>query len=863
LLLQLVFDRPREALGAAEALLASRPALVDAAVAHQVIGLVQREFGDLAVAVRHLRTAVRLARKAGSQAREADALATLGTALVHAGRADAGVAALDEALDKASGVSRARIRYRRGASLEVLGRHQDALADLRLAIPALRRAGDDIWTGRALTYRGLISLACGDIDHADRDFRAAERIHSRTGQRHEFAVARWNRGLAAFRAGDLPVALERLDDAVRQCRAAGVMPPDLVADRCSVLLVAGLPVESMVAAEAAADELRHAHGMATRRTELLLVAARAAYAAGDFAGAERRAGAVVEAFGRQRRTWWREHAVLLRLQSRFRAAGPTPRLLASATEVADRLHALTSPDAVQADLLAGRVALGVGRLDEARPPLTRASGSRHAGPVAARITGWLARALLSEAEGRDAAMLAACRRGLDLLDEYRVTLGATELRARVTSQGAELAELAQRSAARSGQARRLLVWSERWRATACAVPPVRPPDDRAALVDLVAMREISVSISRARERGEPVTSRERERARLETRIRDRALRVAGPESADRLPVEFSPDALLAALGTSTVLVEIVPVDGVLQVLVCAGGRVRRVEAGSAAQAASAVEQACWLLRRAAYAVARTPDPRLGQLAALGLRLQELLLGSAANHLGDGEVVLVPPGRLQGAPWSLLPVLAERAHAVVPSARAWLTARSMPDPGGGVVLVRGPDLSSGGGEMEQVAALHDDPVVLDGEQATAAAVTAALEDSALAHIAAHGDFRSASPLLSSLRMVDGPLTVYDLERLRRAPYRIVLSCCDSARLAPVGADELLGFATALLPLGTAGIVAGVVPVNDAATVPLMIDLHRSVALGCSLPQALLAARVAAQGDQMRDITSRSFVAVGAA
>ena len=68
-------------------------------------------------------------------------------------------------------------------------------------------------------------------------------------------------------------------------------------------------------------------------------------------------------------------------------------------------------------------------------------------------------------------------------------------------------------------------------------------------------------------------------------------------------------------------------------------------------------------------------------------------------------------------------------------------------------------------------------------------------------------------------------VHDLERLHRAPFRLILPSCESGLLAPAGADELLGLASALLPLGTAGIVAAVAQVNDAAAAPLMLALHR--------------------------------------
>ena len=159
-------------------------------------------------------------------------------------------------------------------------------------------------------------------------------------------------------------------------------------------------------------------------------------------------------------------------------------------------------------------------------------------------------------------------------------------------------------------------------------------------------------------------------------------------------------------------------------------------------------------------------------------------------------------------------------------------------------------------------LYDDVTVLADENATASRVLEALDGAWLAHIAAHGDFRADSPLFSSLRLHDGPLTVYDFEQLRRAPYLLVLSSCDSGVVAPVGADELLGLVSSLLPLGTAGIVAGVVQLNDDAIVPVMADLHRHLRAGRSLPEALHATRRAASADPVRHATAVSLVALGA-
>jgi CHAT domain-containing protein len=79
---------------------------------------------------------------------------------------------------------------------------------------------------------------------------------------------------------------------------------------------------------------------------------------------------------------------------------------------------------------------------------------------------------------------------------------------------------------------------------------------------------------------------------------------------------------------------------------------------------------------------------------------------------------------------------------------------------------------------------------------------------------------------------------------------------------VGADELLGLVSSLVPLGAAGIVASIVPVNDQAAVPLMLALHDALQRGATLPEALLAARKATSDDPLAEATAHSFVALGA-
>ncbi|KOG34271.1 CHAT domain-containing protein [Streptomyces resistomycificus] len=856
----MVFAAPNEALARAEHVLESDPSPWCASVAHQVIGIWQRDWGDMKVALHHLRRARDLAARAGSADREADVLAALGVALVHAGRTREGLKELERGVAVSGGHTRARVLYRRAYASWVLGHHRAALDDVRRSIPVLRQADDVIWTARALTLRATVHLALGTVDRADADFTAAEALWDTTGQEHDKADAVESRGLAAFRSGDIPVALRLLDEAGERYAKLGTPTFMLNIRRCEVLMAAGLAPEALAEADAAIGVLDGIGGQSTRKAELLLAAARAARLAGDPHTAIARADMAVRLFAGQRRTWWETHARLVLIEARVAAGRGSGRLVADTAAVAERLASFGSPAAPEASLLAGRIALGLGWTADAERHLTAAARSRHSGPPLARMTGWAAQALWARAAGSGRGVLEACRRGLDVLDDHRMTLGASELRARATAQGAELAALAQQASLDSGGPRRLLVWSERWRATVLSAPPTRPPADPALLSGLTAFREIAARAEAARMEGRPVPTLERDQRRLEREIRSRTLHIRGeaPGGGDR----FDPARLLARLGDDDVrLVELAVVDGRVHVLLCGQGRVRRFEAGLLAAAETEAEHVQAGLRRLAHPGA---EARLPVVEAAGRRLEELLLGPAAAQLGSGPVVVVPPGRLHRVPWALLPSLRERVFSVSPSASSWLRAReTSPPPGGRQVLVRGPGLATGGAEVPELAERYGGSTVLEHEDARVPRVLAELDGSALAHIAAHGTFRADSPLFSSLRMADGPLIVHDFERLDRSPYRIILSCCDTARFASVGADELLGLVTALLPLGTAGVVACSAPVNDAAVVPLMLALHKGLSAGLSLAEGLRDARAALPGDATHQATGWAFSAFGAA
>ncbi len=233
----------------------------------------------------------------------------------------------------------------------------------------------------------------------------------------------------------------------------------------------------------------------------------------------------------------------------------------------------------------------------------------------------------------------------------------------------------------------------------------------------------------------------------------------------------------------------------------------------------------------------------------------------------GEVVVVPTGPLQGLPWPLLPSLAHRTVTVSPSGCLWAGARSglaESAGSGGALLVCGAGLPGGEAEIERLRRIHAGAIVLTGDRATVPAVTDAMARADLVHLAAHGSFRADNPMFSSLGLHDGPLTVYDLESLSRAPTTVILPACDAGRASVRHGDELLGTATALLQVGVRTVIAPVTVVPDAGVVPpLMEELHRLIGRGFAPAAALVQARLhlARTLDDVQAATAASFVAIG--
>ncbi|WP_408897669.1 CHAT domain-containing protein [Nocardioides sp. R1-1] len=837
-LLDLAIDRPVEAERRAQDILTAEPDDRSRSIALQALGIVVRDRGLASDAIALLRQARRAAVRSRDADRESDVRATLGATLAMAGQTAAGLRELERALSRSSGATYARAAVRYAGVLTMVGRFDDARPVMERAVAALRQTGDAVWEARAHLWLAHIDLTTGMVDAAERATLAGMRILTDLGETGDLHSATAYLGEIALARGDLATALSRFREAAgdpdsgdawfdyAECLARGYLAVGMPGEAVRVLDV---PTERLTPAQAAEQALRLAVALLDADCPERAVDA---------------ADRAVALFEQQDRAWFLRRARIVAARGRW-ALGATGGMSGEVQQLAQDLHAEHAPDAALALTLAGQVSSGAAR----RRHWETAASYRHHPNALVRAAAWHARALAREETKDRGGVLRAAAAGLDAIDEHRRLIGSSELRALATAHGRELTAIALRHAA--FDARTLLRWSERTRATALAQPPATS-DATTIPASLAALRDNGRQLAQARQEGAPTDELERERLRLERAVRAESHTLSATTAAQQQPPQV--EEILAATG-DTALVELVDVDGSLHVVVAHAGRVRRRVAADTSAVAALLGPAAMLLRRAARG-------RPADTTSLGRALQEAILGDAVGLLPDAPVVLAPTARLHGLAWPLLPTLQDRPFAVVPSAGQWLRARATtpPDPAT-TVLVCGPALASGGAEVPVLAERHPEAVLLDGPAATLDAVLSHLDGAGLVHLAAHGRFRADSPLFSALDLADGPLTVHDLERVRRAPYRVVLSACESGVLAPVGAQELLGLAAALFALGTAGLVCSVGEVNDAATADLMVGLHAALASGSDPATALFEVRRGAAGDPVAAGTAAAFLALG--
>jgi tetratricopeptide (TPR) repeat protein len=837
--------------------------LASESVAERALGIAAVHLDDIDAAVRHLRLAISLGDRAGSAGLAAEARIRLAFALSIRGRPRQGMHEIAAALPDLHGASRARAEAQRAAIFNLLGQFDDALARYRTAVPALRRARDHLWLQRVLCNRAIAHGYRHEFAAAEADLHEAEVLCRNLDLDLSLAIVYQNLGWLRSVQSDIPSAIGYFDMAERRFRALDTHQLGwLLKDRSELLLSVHLVAEAREAAEEAVAELERMNRQIALPEARLLVAQTAARD-GDPHRALDQAYQAMREFNRQQRPRWATLARFIVLRSRLAGTHQSRVAVSHLEKAADDLSAAGwSATALEARLLASQLALERGRTSRGCEQLKQVSRQRHRGPVLLRARAWYCEALLRRAGGNRRGAALAIRTAMRILDEHRAGLGAIDLRAYASGHRAETTALGLRMAIEGGRPVRVLEWAEQSRASHLLMPPVRPPNDPELARALTELRAVVTEIDQYRRAGRGSARLIRRQIALERDIRDHRRRQRSDEPfQSSAPVRAQ--TLAAALGDSA-LVEFIHLDGRLYAVTVIDGRIRLRRLQPLALIRDLIERMPFALHRLARhsADAASNSAALTMLRHAAGRLGEVLFGPFADEVSDRALVVIPTGPLQSLPWSVLPFCVGRPVTVSPSAALWYTSHIPRETAGHVVVAAGPGLPGAHAEAEAVAAIYQTSALVDAS-ASVQAVTAALDGAVVAHLAAHGRLQLDNPLFSSLRFTDGPMTVYDLERLNRAPRLVVLSACDIGRSVVPAGDELLGVGAAFIAHGTRQIIASVTPIPDAQATHLMIAFHRALAAGNGAAAALAQTQQRlATDDTAAMATAAGFVCIGA-
>lgn len=810
------------------------------ALALRALALVHRFRWEQADASRLLDRAIGLTVRHGLPFAEAEIRGT--RAVVRQDRGDiAGarrdVAAAHSALDRATAIAddeRGRLDAHLELQLAVIaqnaGYHREAEARYRTIA-----AGPFVSDGVALRVANNLALVLAAHGAYDEALAASERaVVIATAQGPAVAaMARQTHAWIVVRQGRLAEGMAEFDEVAAAYEHAGIPLGEYDIELADAMADLRLLPEAIAAARSGVDEFAAA-GTWLMWVEAQVRLARLHLAAGEPRLAAELAAEVAARSRAQRRMAWTDRARLVEVEARLGLADLVWSDAEAARRAAGRFERSGDlVDATGAYLVAGRAALATGRPVAARTALVAAGRIAARGPLLLRVRGRLALATAARIDGDRAAVVREARAGLRDLAAHRDMLPTMELRALASGHGAELGEIGLAELLRDGTPARTLRWMERTRAAAvlARLPLPEPePDDGPGPV-------ASSSLTPTGARGVPAGQRPAPRRGVPP-----AARIGGE------PAWAEPLGLAQLRGglDGRVLVETGLCEGRYVAVVVHPRGARLVDLGPRAGVEEPLQALVFALRRLASPRSSAAAQAARVNAEARLRVLRDTLVAPLRVRPDDELVVAPVGPLHGVPWS---ALHDGPVSLAPSATAWLATAAAAVPLGAprTVLVAGPGLAGAQEEVDALAAVHPHARVFGAAASLVAPVSQALATADLAHLACHGVPRADNPMFSSLVLADGAVTVQELHRAGIAPRRLVLASCHSGADVAYAGDEVLGFVSAMLARGTAGVVANIAAVPDVEVVDLMVGLHRRLAAGDTMARALNAARAGIDTD----------------
>jgi CHAT domain-containing protein len=149
----------------------------------------------------------------------------------------------------------------------------------------------------------------------------------------------------------------------------------------------------------------------------------------------------------------------------------------------------------------------------------------------------------------------------------------------------------------------------------------------------------------------------------------------------------------------------------------------------------------------------------------------------------------------------------------------------------------------GDEIQTLAALFPNSVMLTGDQATRENLFEAAPGARFLHLASHGYFRRDNPMFSFLKLADANLHFYNLLDLRLNAEMVTLSACHTGVNKVFPGDELHGLVRGFLYAGAPSVIASLWAVSDRSTADFMREMYSQIRLGATKRAALRHAQLA--------------------
>lgn len=227
-------------------------------------------------------------------------------------------------------------------------------------------------------------------------------------------------------------------------------------------------------------------------------------------------------------------------------------------------------------------------------------------------------------------------------------------------------------------------------------------------------------------------------------------------------------------------------------------------------------------------------------------LAQALWAPVRDLVTTRRVVVVAHGALHGVPFHALPDgdgwVADRFDvSYAPSATVYgfCAAKSARADGPPAVIAL-PDEAAPliADEADEVVRAHGGQArSFVGAEATAARLREAAAESRLVHVASHGMFRPDRPSLSSIRLADTWLNLYDVYDLDVRADLVVLSACETGVVEPGRGDEAMGLLRGFLYAGAPRVLASRWRVSDRSTALFMGAFHGALKSGATYESAL--------------------------